>query len=68
LQLPLTPNTPGDELTKEPFRWDQRLFSLLLKFPGSPHGFDKQAGVIADVANEYLITPMCEVTGGKELS
>ena len=63
----MTTRTPGEELTKEPFRWDQRLFSLLLKFPGSPHGFDKQAGVIADVANEYLITPMCEITGGKKL-
>ena len=63
----MTPKTPGGELTKEPFRWDQRLFSLLLKFPGSPHGFDKQSGVIADTANEYLITPMCEVTGGEAL-
>ena len=61
----MSSRAPGDELTKEPFRWDQRLFSLLLKFPGSPHGFDRQAGVVADTANEYSITPMCEVTGGE---
>ena len=25
---------PGLELTREPFRWDQRLFSVVLKIPG----------------------------------
>ncbi|XP_046852731.1 integrator complex subunit 6-like [Xenia sp. Carnegie-2017] len=65
LELPLEPRAPGSELTKEPFRWDQRLFSLILKFPGSPNGFDRTAGVNADVTNEYLITPMCDATGGR---
>jgi hypothetical protein len=26
---------PGSELTKEPFRWDQRIFGLVLKLPGN---------------------------------
>ncbi|CAB1329145.1 unnamed protein product, partial [Coregonus sp. 'balchen'] len=34
LHLPLTTPLPGSELTKEPFRWDQRLFSLVLRIPG----------------------------------
>src|SRR6266487_4643144 len=28
LNLPMHSSVPGSELTKEPFRWDQRLFSL----------------------------------------
>ena len=31
LALPFTP-MPGSELTGEPFRWDQRLFSVVLRF------------------------------------
>lgn len=26
----------GMELTREPYRWDQRLFTILLKIPGVP--------------------------------
>ena len=33
LTLPLQPHQPGHELTKEPFRWDQRLITISLRFP-----------------------------------
>ena len=31
LTLPMHSSVPGSELTKEPFRWDQRLFALVLR-------------------------------------
>ncbi|XP_053668039.1 integrator complex subunit 6-like [Anopheles marshallii] len=34
--LPLSPNVVGSQLTKEPFRWDQRLFALVLGSTKSP--------------------------------
>ncbi|XP_026127718.1 integrator complex subunit 6-like [Carassius auratus] len=66
LHLPLTTPLPGSELTKEPFRWDQRLFSLVLRIPGhtSPDP-EPIAGVPLDPSP---ITPMCEVTGGRSYS
>uniref|UniRef100_A0A673KF62 Integrator complex subunit 6-like n=1 Tax=Sinocyclocheilus rhinocerous TaxID=307959 RepID=A0A673KF62_9TELE len=66
LHLPLTTPLPGSELTKEPFRWDQRLFSLVLRIPGhtSPDP-EPMGGVPLDPSP---ITPMCEVTGGRSYS
>ncbi|XP_042722825.1 integrator complex subunit 6 isoform X1 [Lagopus muta] len=63
LHLPLNSPLPGSELTKEPFRWDQRLFALVLRLPGvsSPES-EQMAGVPVD---DSAITPMCEVTGGR---
>eukprot|EP01105_Mastigella_eilhardi_P018080 TRINITY_DN4177_c0_g2_i2.p1 TRINITY_DN4177_c0_g2~~TRINITY_DN4177_c0_g2_i2.p1 ORF type:complete len:703 (-),score=137.21 TRINITY_DN4177_c0_g2_i2:641-2548(-) len=49
--------TAGTELTAEPFRWDQRMFGIVLKFPGTtaqPSNFHDPA-----------IGPMVDVTGGK---
>ncbi|TRZ02750.1 hypothetical protein DNTS_005429 [Danionella cerebrum] len=66
LHLPLTTPLPGSELTKEPFRWDQRLFALVLRIPG--HASlepDPVGGVPLDCSP---ITPMCEVTGGRSYS
>ncbi|KAF9816109.1 hypothetical protein SFRURICE_003660 [Spodoptera frugiperda] len=34
--LPMNCPIPGSELTREPFRWDQRLFSLVLRLAGTP--------------------------------
>ncbi|KAK7499193.1 hypothetical protein BaRGS_00009453 [Batillaria attramentaria] len=64
LNLPMNSVVPGTELTKEPFRWDQRIFGLVLRLPGS---------VPPDVANfpfipsaeNSAIDVMCEVTGGR---
>ncbi|XP_061923345.1 integrator complex subunit 6 isoform X1 [Entelurus aequoreus] len=66
LHLPLTTPLPGSELTKEPFRWDQRLFALVLRIPGHASVEpDPMGGVPSD---DSPITPMCEVTGGRSYS
>lgn len=62
LHLPLTTPLPGSELTKEPFRWDQRLFSLVLRIPGHASPDPEPIGGVP--LDPSPITPMCEVTGG----
>ncbi|XP_065486326.1 integrator complex subunit 6 isoform X3 [Caloenas nicobarica] len=63
LHLPLNSPLPGSELTKEPFRWDQRLFALVLRLPGvTAPETEQMTGVPVD---DSAITPMCEVTGGR---
>ncbi|XP_016282174.1 sarcoma antigen 1 isoform X1 [Monodelphis domestica] len=63
LHLPLTSPLPGSELTKEPFRWDQRLFALVLRMPGT---FSSEPEPLGSVPmDESVITQMCEVTGGR---
>jgi integrator complex subunit 6 len=54
-------NIPGAELTREPFRWDQRLFSLVLRLTGTPP-LDPIGLVPSDSSP---IDTMCEVTGGR---
>jgi hypothetical protein len=57
LTLPNLASNMSSQLTKEPFRWDQRVFSVSLKFPSIPHS--------EKVKNEpTLLDPLCEVTGG----
>ncbi|XP_075707892.1 integrator complex subunit 6 isoform X3 [Rhinoderma darwinii] len=63
LHLPLNSPLPGSELTKEPFRWDQRLFALVLRLPGATSV--EQDQVTAVQVDESPITPMCDVTGGR---
>ncbi|KYO34363.1 integrator complex subunit 6 [Alligator mississippiensis] len=63
LHLPLNSPLPGSELTKEPFRWDQRLFALVLRLPGITAPEPEQ--VVGVPVDESAITPMCEVTGGR---
>ncbi|XP_078265564.1 integrator complex subunit 6-like isoform X1 [Rhinoraja longicauda] len=63
LHLPLNSPLPGSELTKEPFRWDQRLFALVLRLPGLMPLETEQLGSVP--SDESAITPMCEVTGGR---
>lgn len=62
LHLPLNSPLPGSELTKEPFRWDQRLFALVLRMPGLAVPDGEQLGSVP--TDESAITQMCEVTGG----
>ena len=53
---------PGSELTKEPFRWDQRLFGLVLRMPAVP---PMEAPVpFVPAAEDSPIDVMCDVTGG----
>ncbi|XP_070980286.1 integrator complex subunit 6 isoform X1 [Oncorhynchus clarkii lewisi] len=66
LHLPLTTPLPGSELTKEPFRWDQRLFSLVLRIPGHATVEPEPLGGVPP--DDSAITPMCEVTGGRSYS
>ncbi|XP_025022805.1 integrator complex subunit 6-like isoform X1 [Python bivittatus] len=63
LHLPLNSPLPGSELTKEPFRWDQRLFALVLRLPGASSAEPEQLGSVP--TDESAITQMCEVTGGR---
>ncbi|XP_044161878.1 integrator complex subunit 6-like isoform X3 [Bufo gargarizans] len=63
LHLPLNSPLPGSELTKEPFRWDQRLFALVLRLPGASSVEPEQVGSVP--TDESAITQMCEVTGGR---
>ncbi|KAJ8266934.1 hypothetical protein GJAV_G00136350 [Gymnothorax javanicus] len=63
LHLPLNSPLPGSELTKEPFRWDQRLFALVLRLPGAAASESEQLGSVP--TDESAITQMCEVTGGR---
>ncbi|XP_030056307.1 integrator complex subunit 6 isoform X2 [Microcaecilia unicolor] len=63
LHLPLNSPLPGSELTKEPFRWDQRLFALVLRLPGATAA--EQELVVGVPVDDSAITPMCEVTGGR---
>uniref|UniRef100_A0A8D3E8J0 Integrator complex subunit 6 n=1 Tax=Scophthalmus maximus TaxID=52904 RepID=A0A8D3E8J0_SCOMX len=61
LHLPLTTPLPGSELTKEPFRWDQRLFALVLRIAGNASVEPEPLGGVPP--DDSPITPMCEVTG-----
>ncbi|XP_056418011.1 integrator complex subunit 6 isoform X3 [Hyla sarda] len=63
LHLPLNSPLPGSELTKEPFRWDQRLFALVLRLPGATPVEQDQLNTVQ--VDESPITPMCDVTGGR---
>uniref|UniRef100_A0A8D9AIE5 Integrator complex subunit 6-A n=1 Tax=Cacopsylla melanoneura TaxID=428564 RepID=A0A8D9AIE5_9HEMI len=60
--LPMHSPIPGSEMTREPFRWDQRLFSLVLRLAGTPCP-DSNMGVVA--CDNSPIDAMCEVTGGR---
>ncbi|KFV11769.1 Integrator complex subunit 6, partial [Pterocles gutturalis] len=65
LHLPLNSPLPGSELTKEPFRWDQRLFALVLRLPGITAPESEQMTGMTVPVDDSAITPMCEVTGGR---
>lgn len=62
ITLPLHAQIPGAKLTKEPFRWDQRLFSLVLRMPGNKIDERIDGKVPHD---DSPIEKMCEVTGGR---
>uniref|UniRef100_A0A1A9WCI8 VWFA domain-containing protein n=1 Tax=Glossina brevipalpis TaxID=37001 RepID=A0A1A9WCI8_9MUSC len=60
--LPLNTQIPGTKFTKEPFRWDQRLFSLVLRMSGNKIDERVEGKVPHD---DSPIERMCEVTGGR---
>lgn len=61
-----TPIVPGDELTRELFRWDQRLFALVLRLTGTlPSETVLNGAANATVAcDNSPIDAMCDATGG----
>jgi len=70
LELPMSGSAglglmvPGGELTREPFRWDQRLYALVLRMAGHPpmSGVGESGHVASD---NSPVDAMCEVTGGR---
>ncbi|CAL8107237.1 unnamed protein product [Orchesella dallaii] len=61
-ELKMQGSSPGHELTREPFRWDQRLFGLVLRMNGQPSG-ERETGLVPSDLSP--IDVMCEVTGGR---
>ena len=54
---------PGAELTKELYRWDQRLFTLQLKIPGFAQSIaEKHLSVLPE---DIPLSNFCDQTGGK---
>ncbi|KAK6195809.1 hypothetical protein SNE40_001162 [Patella caerulea] len=64
LNLPMDTAVPGSELTKEPFRWDQRIFGLVLGMSGSIPSENNSFPFIPS-AESHPIDVMCDVTGGR---
>ena len=69
LTLPMHSSVPGSELTKEPFRWDQRLFALVLRLTGmvpsdnnGSNNINGGSGLLT--SDPSPINDMCDVTGG----
>ncbi|XP_017782990.1 PREDICTED: integrator complex subunit 6-A isoform X2 [Nicrophorus vespilloides] len=60
--LPMNSPIPGSEMTREPFRWDQRLFALVLRLTGTP-AVERDTGIVP--SDNSPIDAMCEVTGGR---
>nr|XP_027201646.1 integrator complex subunit 6-B-like [Dermatophagoides pteronyssinus] len=58
---------PGSEFTIEPFRWDQRLFSIVLRFNGIYR--NDQTQLVQTVGcDPSPINQLCEETGGRSFS
>ena len=56
-------NCPGSEFTIEPFRWDQRLFSIVLRFNGIYRN-DQTQTVTSVGCDPSSINQLSEETGG----
>ena len=68
LTLPMHSAVPGSELTKEPFRWDQRLFALVLRLTGTVPPDSASSNKVTAAPDPSPINTMCEVTGGSSYS
>ncbi|KAH7638775.1 integrator complex subunit 6-a-like protein [Dermatophagoides farinae] len=60
-------NCPGSEFTIEPFRWDQRLFSIVLRFNGIYRN-DQTQTVTSVGCDPSSINQLSEETGGRSFS
>lgn len=64
LSIPIASQIPGTELTLEPFRWDQRLYSIVLRMPGAWNG--KTSHELSLIpSDDSPVDKLCEVTGGR---
>lgn len=54
----------GLELIKELFRWDQRIFGLVLRLFGNVF-VDMIISIYISLVESYLLDVMCDVIGGK---
>ncbi|XP_065645085.1 integrator complex subunit 6 isoform X2 [Hydra vulgaris] len=61
--VPSNNQLPGAELTKEIYRWDQRLFALNLKIPGFAASVNEKLSTLQ--AEDMALSNLCEDTGGK---
>uniref|UniRef100_A0A182N752 VWFA domain-containing protein n=1 Tax=Anopheles dirus TaxID=7168 RepID=A0A182N752_9DIPT len=61
--LPLHAPLPGANLTNEPYRWDQRVYSLVLRIPG--HHLVELPTSERIPHDESNIEKMCQMTGGR---
>ncbi|KAK9820221.1 hypothetical protein WJX72_007615 [[Myrmecia] bisecta] len=72
LSLPMG-QTLGSELTVQPFRWDQRLYTAFMRMPAvmaagvsaSAHANSGAAAMTEVPGADHPIASMCEVTGGR---
>jgi hypothetical protein len=56
----------GNELTDEPFRWDQRIFSLVLRFPAHHQSTSMSTKLTTPLPSDVsAIDAMCTATGGE---
>ncbi|VDM95646.1 unnamed protein product [Thelazia callipaeda] len=58
------PTTIGNELIEEPFRWDQRLYSIVLRLNGNPP-IGKVSSGMNIPSDSSPIDAMCIATGGR---
>ena len=56
---------PGAELTKELYRWDQRLFTLQLKIPGFAQPVPEKH--LAITPDDVQLSTICDLTGGIDI-
>jgi hypothetical protein len=64
LELPGS-SLPGSALITEPFRWDQRVYSLCLRLDGHGSGDQVDRSDERVVHGSDPLAALCEVTGGK---
>ncbi|UXI19949.1 hypothetical protein NH340_JMT05892 [Sarcoptes scabiei] len=62
-----TSHGPGSELNSEPFRWDQRLYTIVLRLPSQEFGcsVNKNESIASVSSDESPINALCETTGGR---
>jgi hypothetical protein len=67
LTIPLSPAFPGQDLCRDLYRWDQRLFTFVLRVSPHPPTGNNQKPVAAANGGGVIATlgPLSEATGGK---